>query len=76
MHDYDRAIKNCSAAIWLKPDDPDYYDTRGKAYEKQGDAERAEADFATARKLMSAPAEESAESVDRVDHVVIDGWSR
>ena len=54
LSDYDRAIENCSAAISLEPGDPDYYDTRGKAYKKQGDGKRAEADFATARKLMSA----------------------
>ena len=60
LGDYDHAIENCSAAIWLKADDADFYDTRGKAYEKQGDVKRAEADFDTARKLMSEPAAEAA----------------
>ncbi|MCH8025228.1 MAG: tetratricopeptide repeat protein [Chloroflexi bacterium] len=48
---FDKAIENCSAAIWLSPDDSDYYHTRGSAYRKKGDAKRAAADFASARRL-------------------------
>ena len=54
--DFDKAIADYTAAIRADPDDPDnagLYQARGAAYQKNGEKDKAEADFARAKELRT-----------------------
>lgn len=49
--DYKAAIKEFDEAIRLNPNNPQYYQNRGRAWEKLGNIERAVKDFTEAKRL-------------------------
>ena len=49
--EYDQAIADCTEAIRLKPIRGEPYYIRGRAFQEQGEEEKAEADFASGRVL-------------------------
>jgi tetratricopeptide (TPR) repeat protein len=55
MGEYNKAIADCTEAIRLQPNLASAFRTRGEAFAKTGELEKALADYAEARKLASPP---------------------
>jgi tetratricopeptide (TPR) repeat protein len=53
--EYDKAISAFTEAIRLDPNLVPAYNNRGTAYAKQGNRDKADADFATAKRLKAGP---------------------
>ncbi len=51
--DYDGAIRDCTKAIELMPNNGDFYRMRGDAYEKKGEYDRATQDFHKVSELQA-----------------------